>query len=61
SPSPAFTSCCTYTPCSWLDSWLCANGLHCLLLMEDRRIYNDVDLKNLEVKLKFLMTKICIK
>ncbi|KGL92783.1 hypothetical protein N301_00519, partial [Charadrius vociferus] len=60
SPSPAFTSRCTYTPRSWLDSGLCTNGLHCLLLMDDRRIYNDVDQNNLEAKVKFLITKMCM-
>ncbi|KFV97884.1 hypothetical protein N326_03666, partial [Eurypyga helias] len=61
SPSPTVTSRGTYTPCGWLDSGVCTHGLHRLLLTEDRRIYNYVDWNNLEVKLKFLITLICIK
>ncbi|KFP27271.1 hypothetical protein N325_11030, partial [Colius striatus] len=61
SPGAPFTSGGTDPPGARLDRGLCTNGLYCLLLMQDRKICNDVDEKNLGVKLTFLMTKMCIK
>ncbi|KFV72073.1 hypothetical protein N307_08024, partial [Dryobates pubescens] len=61
SPWPSLTSPGSSAPGSWLDSGMCPDGLHCLLLMEGRRICSSVEEKNLEVKLRPLMTPMCIK
>ncbi|OXB73431.1 UNVERIFIED_CONTAM: hypothetical protein H355_015159, partial [Colinus virginianus] len=61
SSAPTFTSRGSHTARSWLDSGLCTDGLHRLLLIEDRRIYDGDDRKNLKVKLECLITRICLK